>query len=152
MGVQFKSIMKTNGVSLLAIFALIEFSWEARPPSQSLYGSPSSPPSHHHQPSCKQVPKEVCKQVPKQTYESVNRQQCRDVPDQVCTSAQERTCSIRQRPVQEYSNQKVCSIRYRKECDTANDIHKIGADGHLSQESDAALNKIVTDFIASFSG
>merc|ERR1712213_307497 len=31
-------------------------------------------------------------------------------------------------------------------------LDKIGADGHLSQESDAALNKIVTDFIASFSG
>merc|ERR1712014_516419 len=31
-------------------------------------------------------------------------------------------------------------------------LDKIGADGHLSQESDVALNKIVTDFIASFSG
>merc|ERR1712048_134653 len=31
-------------------------------------------------------------------------------------------------------------------------LDQIGADGHLSPESDAALNKIVTDFIASFSG
>merc|ERR1712126_219295 len=29
-------------------------------------------------------------------------------------------------------------------------LAKIGADGHLSPESDAALNKIVTDFVASF--
>jgi len=29
-------------------------------------------------------------------------------------------------------------------------LDKIGADGHLSPESDAALNKIVTDFVASF--
>merc|ERR1711868_171139 len=87
MGVQFKLIMKTIGASLFVLFALIEFSWEARPPSQSLYGPPSSPlrpppssygppsspPSHHHQPSCKQIPKEVCKQVPKQTYEFLTR-------------------------------------------------------------------------------
>merc|ERR1712012_947875 len=30
-------------------------------------------------------------------------------------------------------------------------LDKIGADGHLSQESDAALNKVVTDFVASYS-
>merc|ERR1712227_938157 len=140
----FKQTMKTIRVALLTFFALIDLSWQARPPSQSLYGPPSSPhrphpspssphrhhpsppssPPGHHQPSCRQVPKEVCKQVPRQTYESVTRQQCRDVPDQVCTQAEERTCSIQQRPVQEYSNQKVCSIHYRKECEDAKDIKK----------------------------
>merc|ERR1712012_441279 len=29
-------------------------------------------------------------------------------------------------------------------------LDKIGADGHLSQESDAALNKVVTEFMAGF--
>merc|ERR1712112_487724 len=129
-----KPAMKTIRVALLTFFALIDLSWQARPPSQSLYAPPSSPhrphpsppssPPGHHQPSCRQVPKEVCKQVPRQTYESVTRQQCRDVPDQVCTQAQEKKCSIQQRPVQEYSNQKVCSIHYRKECEDAKDIKK----------------------------
>merc|ERR1711978_716795 len=31
-------------------------------------------------------------------------------------------------------------------------LDQIGADGHLSPESDAALNKIVTAFVAGFSG
>merc|ERR1719226_358603 len=96
----------------------IDYSWQARPPTRSLYGSaPSRPPSspHRPKPSCKTVPKEVCKQVPKQTYESVTRQQCRDIPDQVCTQAEERKCSIRQRPVQEFASHQLCSIHYRKE-------------------------------------
>merc|ERR1712025_1526702 len=129
-----KPTMKTIRVALLTFFALIDLSWQARPPSQSLYGPPSSPhrphlspssphrphpsppssPPGHHQPSCKQVPKEVCRQVPRQTYESVTRQLCRDVPDQVCTQAQEKKCS----------NQKICSIHYRKECEDAKDIKK----------------------------
>merc|ERR1712025_1031734 len=77
----FKPTMKTFRVALLTVCALIDLSWQARPPSQSLYGPPSSPhrphpsppssPPGHHQPSCRQVPKEVCKQVPRQTYESV---------------------------------------------------------------------------------
>merc|ERR1711893_496675 len=48
--------------------------------------------------------------------------------------------------ITEFENQFMAHIRGTQKAL----LDKIAADGHLSQESDAALNKVVTDFVASF--
>jgi len=50
--------------------------------------------------------------------------------------------------ITEFENQFMAHIRGTQKAL----LDKIAADGHLSQESDAALNKVVTDFVASFQG
>merc|ERR1712066_1091955 len=75
-------------------------------------------------PVCRKVPKEVCEQVPKTIYDTVSRRECRDVADTVCADVQERKCQITQRPVQESVSRQQCSLQYRKDCQTANDIEK----------------------------
>merc|ERR1711910_288787 len=76
------------------------------------------------QPVCRKVPKEVCEQVPKTIYDTVTRRECHDVADTVCADVQERKCQISQRPVQESVSRQQCSLQYRKDCQTANDIEK----------------------------
>merc|ERR1711936_902926 len=75
-------------------------------------------------PVCRKVPKEVCEQVPKTIYDTVTRTECHDVTDSVCADFQERKCQISQRPVQESVSRQQCSLQYRKDCQTANDIQK----------------------------
>merc|ERR1712066_1123252 len=76
------------------------------------------------QPVCRKVPKEVCEQVPKTIYDTVTRRECHDVADTVCADVQERKCQITQIPVQESVSRQQCSLQYRKDCQTANDIEK----------------------------
>merc|ERR1719433_117993 len=76
------------------------------------------------QPVCRKVPKEICEQVPKTTYDTVTRRECHDIADSVCADFQERKCQISQRPIQESVSRQQCSLQYRKDCQTANDIQK----------------------------
>merc|ERR1712066_1030625 len=75
-------------------------------------------------PVCRKVPKEICEQVPKTIYDTVTRRECHDVADTVCADVQERKCQITQIPVQESVSRQQCSLQYRKDCQTANDIEK----------------------------
>merc|ERR1712137_1526370 len=87
------------------------------------------------EPVCRKVPKEVCEQVPKTVYDTVTRRECHDVADTVCANVEERKCQISQRPVQETVSRQQCSLQYKKDCQTANDIEKMsaGVQGGMSQ-------------------
>merc|ERR1711910_276407 len=76
------------------------------------------------EPVCRKVPREVWEQVPKTIYDTVTRRECQDVADTICADVQERKCQISQRPVQETVSRQQCSLQYRKDCQTANDIEK----------------------------
>ena len=76
------------------------------------------------EPVCRKVPKEVCEQVPRTVYDTVTRRECHDVADTVCADVQERQCQISQKPVQETASRQQCSLQFKKDCQTANDIEK----------------------------
>merc|ERR1719500_1245735 len=76
------------------------------------------------EPVCRKVPKEVCEQVPKTVYDTISRRECHDVADTVCADVQERKCQISQKPVQETVSRQQCSLQFKKDCQTANDIEK----------------------------
>ena len=57
-------------------------------------------------------------------FDAVSRRECHDVADTVCADVQERKCQISQRPVQETVSRQQCSLQYKKDCQTANDIEK----------------------------
>ena len=76
------------------------------------------------EPVCGKVPKKVYEEVPKTIDDTVPRRECFDVADTVCADVQERKCQISQKPVQETVSRQQCSLQYRKDCQTANDIEK----------------------------
>merc|ERR1711874_620603 len=98
--------MKTV-ISSALLFALFDLSFEGFAP-----------------PVVRPAPQPVCRKVPKTIYDTVTRRECHDVADTVCADIQERKCQISQRPVQESVSRQQCSLQYRKDCQTANDIEK----------------------------
>ena len=98
---------------------------------------------------CHSVPELKCVNLPRTVQETIHEEECSTefdqecstrfprpyttpspggsvmiVADTVCADVQERKCQISQRPVQETVSRQQCSLQYKKDCQTANDIKK----------------------------